>query len=41
MDDFIYAEPISAEIPEPATLAMLIGGIALLAWRLRRSASGA
>ena len=41
MDDFIYAEPISAAIPEPATLAMLTGGIALLAWRLRRRTAAA
>lgn len=39
MDDFIYAEPISAAVPEPTALAMLtVGSAALLAWRRRRAA---
>lgn len=36
MDDFIYAEPIEAAVPEPATLTLLGAGAALLAARRRR-----
>lgn len=35
VDDFIFAEPVAA--PEPSSLALLITGASVLAWRVRRN----
>jgi hypothetical protein len=36
MDDFLFGEPILAAIPEPETYALLLGGLAFVAWAGRR-----
>lgn len=41
MDDFIYGEPITAAVPEPESYALLLGGLSVLAWRLRRRRAAA